>query len=255
MPLVGNSDFWLPAIWPAPDHIHAGISTRVPGYSQPPYAEFNLAQHVGDDEISVQRNREKLKTFLRLPAEPHWLNQTHGSQIVDIRTALSPRDADAAYTSKPGIVCALLTADCVPILICNRSGTEIAAIHAGWRGLAANIIAKALTRFKSGADDLMAWIGPHISADNYTVREDVRITCIDSLSASVTDAFYPCGNNTWRADLAKLASMLLSTAGLTDIHPSKFCTFENTGLFYSYRRAKITGRMASLIWIDHELMR
>ena len=254
MPPVGNSDYWLPAKWPAPDHIHAGTSTRVPGFSHLPYAEFNLARHVGDDEISVQRNRDQLRSYLQLPAEPHWLNQTHGNDVIEIHTALSPRDADAAYTSKPGIVCALLTADCVPILVSNKIGTEIAAIHAGWRGLAANIIAKALSRFKSGTDELLAWIGPHISAANYTVREDVRTACIDSLSINVADAFFPNGDNTWRADLEKLASILLSAAGLTEIHASKLCTYENSSHFYSYRRAKKTGRMASLIWIDQDLI-
>ncbi|MBF8268321.1 MAG: Polyphenol oxidase [Gammaproteobacteria bacterium] len=250
----GNSDYWLRAAWPAPNHIHAGISTRAPGYSQQPYAEFNLALHVGDDTRSVQKNRDQLQSFLRLPTEPHWLNQTHGNQVVEIHTASSPRDADAAYTHKSGVVCALLTADCVPILVCNRDGTEVAAIHAGWRGLAANIIAETLTRFKSSADDLMAWIGPHISATSYTVREDVRNACINSLSESVTVAFHPNGDNTWQADLSKLASMLLSSAGVTDIYDSNLCTYENKRHFYSYRREKKTGRMASLIWIDHELM-
>jgi len=254
MPTVGNStdDHWLPAIWPAQRWVRAGITTRNPGYSRQSYASFNLAHHVGDDELAVQQNRQQLQTFLRLPAQPHWLNQTHGNQVVVIESAQTSRDADAAYTRTPGVVCALLTADCVPILVCNRDGTEVAAIHAGWRGLAASIIAKTLACFASHPSELMAWIGPHISAANYTVRADVRNACINSLTDSITTTFYPSGQDTWQADLEWLASMLLGAAGLTEIHASRLCTYAHPDLFYSYRREKITGRMATLIWIDHE---
>ena len=243
---------WLPAEWPAPAHIHAGTSTRLGGCSRPPYDKFNLAGHVGDDNNSVNKNRELLTRYLRLPREPHWLDQSHGNRVIEIVGPSSPRGADAAYSNRPGMICAILTADCVPILVCNREGTEVAAIHAGWRGLCANIIDKTLSCLDSGSDKLIAWIGPHISCENYEVRDDVRDSCIESLSETAAVALHKTGSSSWHADLGLMTRLTLEKAGVTDIHASKLCTYRDKEYFYSYRRENNTGRMASLIWIDHD---
>lgn len=245
-----HNDFWLPAEWPAPLHIHAGTTTRLAGCSRPPFDGFNLAEHVGDENESVKKNRHQLYRLLRLPAEPYWLNQSHSNHVIKIHEPSSRRDADAAYCSRPGTICTVLTADCVPILICNKEGTEIAAIHAGWRGLCTNIIDKTLACFDSGSDKLIAWIGPHISSGYYEVREDVRSACIDSLSETVAVAFNKTGALSWHADLGLMSRLTLTNAGVSEIHASKFCTYRDKEFFYSYRRQNATGRMASLIWID-----
>jgi len=245
---------WLPADWNAPVHIRAGTSTRRDGCSRPPYDGFNLAEHVGDDNEAVKKNRKQLKQLLRLPAEPHWLNQSHGNRVVKITNPASDRDADAAYSDRPGIICAVLTADCVPILLCNRAGTEVAAIHAGWRGLCSNIISHTTACFDSGSDELIAWIGPHISSEYYEVQDDVRDACIQSLSETVAVAFTKTSNISWHANLGMIAGMTLVKAGVTEIHASNLCTFRDREYFYSYRREKNTGRTASLIWIDHDLI-
>jgi YfiH family protein len=252
MPPGGKSGFWLPAAWPAPGHVRAGITTRAPGHSRPPFAEFNLADHVGDATLAVQKNRSHLQLQLQLPAAPHWLQQTHSNHVVELSTATPHRHADAAYAAQPGSVCAVLTADCLPILVCNRAGTEIAAIHAGWRGLAANIIEGTLARFRSSASEMLAWIGPHISANHYIVGADVRGTITSALAVDTAAAFIPHGEHKWRADLQLIARAVLAGAGITDIHSSGYCTFANPELFYSYRREAQTGRMAALIWIDHD---
>ena len=250
MPLSHN-DLWLPADWPVPGHIHAGTTTRLGGYSQAPYNRLNLAGHVGDDSDSVTRNRALLMQRLQLPAEPHWLHQTHSNRVVQIGAPASPRNADAAYTNRTNTVCTVLTADCVPILLCNRAGTEIAAIHAGWRGLCANIINNTVDCFTAAREQLIAWIGPHISPDCYEVHADVRNPCIDSLSATVADAFKQKSGDSWLANLELMARIALLKAGIAEVHASDVCTYQNREYFYSYRREKKTGRMASLIWIEH----
>lgn len=250
-----RGDLWLPADWPAPAHIHAGTTTRQGGESRAPFNRLNLAGHVGDDKETVTRNRALLRQQLQLPDEPHWLNQTHSNRVVRVRTPASPKVADAAYTNKSNTVCAVLTADCVPILLCNRAGTEIAAIHAGWRGLCANVINNTIACFASGREQLIAWIGPHISPRHYTVHDDVRNPCIDSLSESVAEAFQQTDRDTWHADLGLMARVSLLKAGMAEVYACNLCTYQNREYFYSYRREKKTGRMASLIWIEHTPIR
>jgi hypothetical protein len=213
---------------------------------------LNLAEHVGDDVMAVYRNRMYLKDALRLPSEPFWLNQAHGNQAVILPRAPCIDTADAAYTDRPMMVCAILTADCIPLLICNRQGTEIAAVHAGWRGLATRVIERTLTLFKCSITDLMAWIGPCIGPDHYTVHDDVRNACINDLPDGALEAFTSNGRGGWQADLVKLAVMQLANAGIIDIATSNLCTYAESSLFYSYRREKKTGRMASLIWMDDD---
>lgn len=254
MKYTSRNKCWLAAEWPAPAHIRAGTSTRLGGSSKPPYDSFNLAKHVGDDNECIYQNREQLRRLLQLPSEPFWLDQNHSGRVIKISDASSSNLADAAYTQRPGIVCTVLTADCVPILICNREGREIAAIHAGWKGLCRNIILNTLACFDSGPDRLMAWIGPHISSEYYEVRDDVRHAVIDSLSESMTVAFKQTNKGSWLADLGLITRLTLAKAGVNEIHTSNFCTYREMEYFYSYRRENKTGRMASLIWIDDSLI-
>lgn len=241
---------WIDAVWPVPEHVHAGTTTRYSGFSLPPFDNFNLASHVGDDLNTVQKNRDQFRKLLSLPDEPVWLQQNHSNRAVNADRVSPGEIADAAYTNSPGIVLAILTADCIPILVSDDSGSEIAAIHAGWRGLSSGIINNALCFFTVRPDKLVAWIGPHITLKHYEVGEDVKTACIDSLGKCAEKAFIPNDGGRWYADLAMMAVMQLNKYGITGIITSGHCTYENEASFYSYRRDKKTGRMATFIWID-----
>ena len=248
---------WVDAKWPASPWIHAGTTTRLDGCSIAPFDSFNLAKHVGDDEGMVAKNRLLLKDKLRLPSEPVWLNQVHGAEVIETREGLFQDGhfdvtADGAYTNRPGVVCAILSADCVPILLCNRTGTEIAAVHAGWRGLCQDILAGAVAKFNAKANEIMAWIGPHISAEHYEIRNDMRTTCIEFMGQATERCFKAIENEQYLADLEGLVKLKLTALGVLDITSSSLCTWKDENLFYSYRRSAITGRMASLIWINEQ---
>lgn len=243
-----TSDNWIAACWPAPDRVRAGTTTRNGGFSGKPYESFNLALHVGDDTHRVKANRDKLIRDLDLPSDPLWLTQVHGDSVIDASRGTGTA-ADACFTTATSIVCAVLTADCIPLLICNRSGTSVAAIHAGWRGLCRGIIANSIGKFSDNPDQLLAWLGPCISAAHYQVREDMRNTCIQTMGAEAASAFAPSGNGRWFADINTLAATELKRLGLTAIYNSNRCTYAEADVFYSYRRDGDTGRMASLIWM------
>ncbi|MEE9551733.1 MAG: polyphenol oxidase family protein, partial [Gammaproteobacteria bacterium] len=168
---------WIKADWPAPDWIHAGTTTRPGGISKPPYDEFNLAQHVGDDQKNVSYNRDLLRQQLELPVHPDWLKQEHDNRIINLQNAHGKESADGSYTKQANYVCAVLTADCLPLLLCDKQGTQIATIHVGWRGLCKNIVARALELFSAERHQLMAWLGPCISATHYDVGLDVFEAC------------------------------------------------------------------------------
>ncbi len=240
---------WLAADWPAPPHIKAGTTTRQAGISARPYDCFNLAAHVGDAPRAVLHNRALLKELLALPDEPVWLRQTHGNRVAKLTGASQDIHADGAYTDKPSIICAVLTADCIPLLLCNRSGTEIAAIHVGWRGFGAGILAAALARFHCAAGELLAWTGPHISKEHYEVGEEVRQACL-AINNQTKAAFSCKGSGRWLADLALLLRIGLEEGGVKRIYSSGRCTYRDEESLFSYRRDKATGRMASLIWMD-----
>ena len=244
----GDAAAWLPADWPAPASIHAGTTTRAGGVSAAPFDTFNLASHVGDEAGNVGANHLRLRHLLKLPAEPCWLDQQHGTRIID-----PSRDedycADGSYSAQSGVVCAVLSADCVPVLLTNRTGSEIAAVHAGWRGICGGVIQQAIAKFRSPADELLAWLGPHIRQESYRVRDDMRQSCLDAI-ADADQAFSPAGPGRWFADLATLACAVLRTAGVNDIHQCGLCTYQTPRQFYSYRREPTTGRMATLIWTD-----
>lgn len=234
--------------WPAPATISACCTTRQGGVSESPYDSFNLALHVGDDEARVRQNRRALRDQLQLPAEPGWINQTHGTRAVVLEQD-SDREADAAVTREPGQIAVVMTADCLPILICNRAGTEVAAVHAGWRGLRAGVIPAALATMQTAGDQLMAWIGPGISQACFEVGDEVRAAFADSIQ-DASGYFTAHGPGHWLCDLAGLAERVLNQHGVSQVFRDPHCSYRDAELFYSYRRAATTGRMAALIWID-----
>lgn len=240
---------FLWAQWPAPAAVRALTTLRDKGHSLSPYASNNLAMHVGDQEKAVWLNRQDLRTklppFLNLPA---WLNQTHSTDAVIVEEDLK-RDADAAITRSLHQPLAILTADCLPIFLCNQSGDEIALIHAGWRGLLNGIIENTLLKMKSNPKTVLAWIGPAICQKCFVVGESLY---------EQFKARYPFSarafckeNESWTADLPQLATLVLQAQGLSAIYASGLCTFERSDLFYSYRRASKTGRIAHLIWLQN----
>lgn len=246
--MVDETSSWIPANWPAPNRIRAGTTSRRGGVSGKPFDSFNLALHVGDDSDSVRHNREQLIRLLNLPSEPAWLKQVH-SGVVTTGNGGMNTGADARVTDKINIVCGVMTADCIPLLMCNRSGTKIAAIHAGWRGICRGIIPNTVDRLGEQGDGLLAWIGPHICPEHYPVRDDMRNECLRSISITAESAFTDVGNGYWHADIEKLAKIELERLGVMKIYNYEGCTFCEPETFYSYRRDGDTGRMASLIWI------
>ncbi len=235
--------------WPAPEGVRACITTRSGGFSHPPYNTLNLGDHVGDRPEHVARNRAKLRRQLDLPSDPLWLDQVHGCAVATFDRDPMRITADAAIADLPGRVCAVLTADCLPLLVCNSSGTRVAAVHAGWRGLAAGVIEAALTRFNDPGESLLAWLGPAISPAAFEVGEEVRAIFIKS---NPTDefAFRPAGADHWMADIYQLARNRLASYNLGYIGGGDSCTVKERERFFSFRRDGITGRMASLIWIE-----
>jgi len=240
---------WLPATWNAPAHIHAGTTTRVGGFSSAPYDTFNLAGHVGDDPECVDQNRELLCKSLNLAGAPCWLLQEHGSRIINLDDSHATLRADGAFTTRSNQICAILTADCLPLLLCDRQGIQIAAVHIGWRGYSNNIIANAISKFSCHADNLLAWLGPSISAPNYEVGPEVRAAC-QQVTKNPEVGFTPARKNRWQADLAALVRFQLAACGVKNIHDGNYCNYTDAGRFFSYRRDSVTGRMASLIWME-----
>jgi YfiH family protein len=233
--------------WQAPSSIHACCTTRRGGVSLAPFDAFNLGLHVGDRDTDVIENRRLLRESLALPSEPCWIDQTHGVHAVTLELD-SNRDADAAITRARGKIAVVMTADCLPILVCNREGSEVAAIHAGWRGLQAGVIETTLAALHSSVQDLMVWIGPGISQPCFEVGADVHAAFIDRV-ANAQACFSANRPGHWLCDLAGLAESVLRTAGVTEVARAPYCSYSDSDLFYSYRREPVTGRMASLIWI------
>ena len=233
--------------WNLP-RVRALCTTRRGGGSRPPWDELNLGLHVGDADADVRRNRARLVADLGLPGEPDWLRQTHSTRVVTLERDAG-RDADAAVTREPGRVAVVMIADCLPILVASRDGREVAAIHAGWRGLAAGVVEAALARVESPAAELLAWIGPGISAAHFEVGDEVRDAFVARLDAApgYFDANRP---GHWLCDLPGLAAELLARAGVAEVLRGSYCTYRDRGQFFSYRRERETGRMAALIWID-----
>lgn len=234
--------------WPAPARVRAISTTRQGGISEPPYASFNLADHVADAPDHVAENRRQLAKIAGYPREPAWLQQVHGHQVVAAETVRAPVAADAVWTREPGYPCVVMTADCLPILLCDQAGTVVAAAHAGWRGLAGGVIAATLSHLNVPAADLLAWLGPAIGPAAFEVGEEVRAAFLQSDAACI-GCFQPSPAGRWLADLYGLARRQLAALGVTAIYGGNFCTFSDSERFFSYRRENRTGRMASLIWL------
>lgn len=237
----------LCANWHAPTNVFALTTTRKPGFSTSAYTANNLALHVGDNLDHVRANRQALQESLQRPQDPDWLEQTH-SDICVIVEEETNRAADAAITRSPIHTLAIMTADCLPILLCNKQGTEIAAIHSGWRGLAKGIIENTLSKMQSEPDELLAWIGPAICQSCYEVGGEILEEYAARYSFA-SKAFRPMGSK-WLANLPQLAQLVLNYLGILIVYQSKICTFEQNNDFYSYRRTPQTGRMATLIWFN-----
>lgn len=231
--------------WPAPPGVSALVTTREGGVSAGRYASLNLAAHVGDDPEAVRRNRGILGRIL--PSEPAWLDQRHTTTVSD--AGVSGCVADAAVTRTPGTVCAVLTADCLPVLLCDEAATWVAAVHAGWRGLAAGIVEAAVARGPTAPARLIAWLGPAIGPQRYEVGHEVRAE-FAKVDPDAVAAFAPSVNGRWMADLYALARRRLQSAGVERVHGGGWCTASDAERFYSYRRDGVTGRMASLVWLE-----
>lgn len=236
--------------WPAPARVRACVTTRTGGCSSAPFASLNLGDHVGDDPQAVVENRRRLQALLG--CQPAWLSQVHGVSVVEADPA-QVAVADASWSAVPGIACAIMTADCLPVLFCDRAGTRVAAAHAGWRGLAAGVLESTVAALVCPADQVLAWLGPAIGPQVFEVGAEVREAFV-SQHVGAAAAFVPSVNpGRYMADLYHLARIRLAAAGVTAVYGGGLCTFSDATRFYSYRREPRTGRLASLIWLEPAL--
>ncbi|NRA41557.1 MAG: peptidoglycan editing factor PgeF [Pseudomonadales bacterium] len=245
---------FIRASWSAPDAVVAGVSNRYGGVSLPPFNSFNLALHVGDDQVAVNANRALLAQHLRLPAQNiQWLDQVHGGKVIvaDRNSLATTPRGDALVTAVPGIALAIMTADCLPILLTDPQGKQVAAIHAGWRSLVSGVIDSTVAAMHAEPQSLLAWLGPAIGPRQYEVGEDVKEAFLNSdFGENALKAFKPVAGHEYKyyANLYRLAKMRLRQLGVTHITGRKYCTLSEQQWF-SYRRDGETGRMASFIMI------
>lgn len=244
------------ADWPAPENVAALVTTREFGSSQRPYAHFNIADHVKDRPESVAYNRELLQQALQLDKPVQWLQQVHGIDVYDACPDNLQPQADALYTREIKQACAIMTADCLPVLLCDDSGSEVAAAHAGWRGLLGGVLEATVARFDSSSSQLIAWMGPAIGPSHFEVGAEVRDAFLASASGmmqqTVAKGFTenPQRAQHYYADLYFLARLRLQQMGITRIYGGDWCTYSDPSRFYSYRREATTGRMASIIYLN-----
>ncbi|HEY5718064.1 MAG TPA: peptidoglycan editing factor PgeF [Motiliproteus sp.] len=244
---------WLQPEWPAPVSVRALATTRLGGVSAGPYDSLNLGDHVGDDPERVAANRERLQQAVGTEVALTWLQQVHGVRVVDTAAALAsptPLAADAVWTQQPNHACVVMTADCLPVLFCDRAGTRVAAAHAGWRGLADGVLESTLAALGCDPAEVLCWFGPAIGATAFEVGGEVRARFVADLPES-TSAFIPPpgGADKWLADLYQLARLRLAREGVSAFYGGEHCTHSDAERFFSYRRDGVTGRMASLIWL------
>lgn len=234
--------------WPIPQGVGACSSTRIGGVSLPPYDSLNLGAHCGDNLTHVEENRSVFYAAANLPSKPVWLEQVHGKAVLKLtgEPYVSKR-ADASYSNTPGTVCAVMTADCLPVLLCNKAGTEVAAAHAGWRGLCDGVLEETVACFKDKPENIIAWLGPAIGPAAFEVGPEVRDAFM-AVDAKAQMAFRPAGDK-YYADIYTLARQRLANVGIENVHGGDRCTHSEAGDFFSYRRDRITGRMASFIWL------
>ena len=250
MAAINTLEFVYPD-WPAPVHVKALTTTRNGGFSVGPYASFNLSNLVGDEPGNVRRNRALLSEVQKLPADPIWLTQVHGTRVIDAFDAGPREEADGCVTGTPGVVCAVLTADCLPIFLCDRRSTRIGVLHAGWRGLAGGIVEEGLRKIQLPTANLLAWLGPAIGPSAYEVSDEVRQAFI-LVDRELGEAFTPVPSHKghWLADLYDIARRRLQAQGVHSVYGGLRCTLREHNLFFSHRRDGNCGRMASLIWLD-----
>jgi YfiH family protein len=230
--------------WPAPLNVHALSTRRDGGYSKGPWKSMNLGPDCGDEMNAVARNRARLRNYL--PADPQWLRQVHGIKVLPHPGTVSePLEGDALVAHSPAQVCAVLTADCLPVVFCNRSGNRVAVAHAGWRGLAGGILQATARAFEDKPENLIAWLGPAIGPLRYEVGDDVRM----AFGQLFTGCFARQGDR-WLLDLYAAARQALIQVGIRSISGGGFCTYLESEKFFSYRRDGVSGRMATLIWRD-----
>lgn len=239
--------------WPAPANVKAAITTRLGGCSTGPYSQANLALHVGDNGAHVEANRTQLLTQLKV-GHIQWLEQIHGTDVVTAADDGLTRTADACTTEQVDLACAVLTADCLPLLLCDQRGQQVAAVHAGWRGLAKGVIAQTVDQFRQPPDQLLAYLGPAIGPQHFEVGVEVleaffALAATEAATDAIAQAFRPASRPLkFYADLYQLARLALKQSGVEQIFGGHQCTYSDSKHFYSYRRDGATGRMASIIW-------
>lgn len=240
---------WIAADWPAPPGVRAGQSLRAGGVSAAPFDALNLATHVGDDPQAVAANRRRFCEILQLDREPQWLRQVHGRDAVRLPAPDAEPQADAAWTTQPGVACAVLTADCLPVLLSAVDGSVVGAAHAGWRGLADGVLEATLDAMATPPARLQAWLGAAIGPAAFEVGPEVRARFVDD-DPALAACFAQGAGDRWFADLYALARARLRRAGVAAIYGGGRCTFRESAAYFSYRRDARCGRMASAIWID-----
>ncbi len=246
---------FLPLHWPVPDNVGFAISTRTKGVSESCYAQNNLAFHVNDVEDCVIANRQSMQNHLQLAMQPQWLEQVHGVNVVKAKSDGVVRTADGCITTVKGLACTVLTADCLPVLMCDTKGQQVAAVHAGWRGLAKGVLTSALAQFNAPPNEVLVFLGPAISSEYFEVGVEVLEAFFDTAktnehSNAIAQAISPSSKPLhFYADLYALARASLLASGVVAIEGGAHCTYREEETFYSYRRDGETGRMASLIWL------
>lgn len=237
------------ALWPAPENVRTCITTRRGGCSQGRWKGFNLGDHVGDEPAHVAANRAELQRSLG--CQPAWLSQVHGIDVVRAEPS-QVLEADAAWTDQPGIACTVMTADCLPVLFCNRAGTRVAAAHAGWRGLLAGVLERTIAALEEPPQELMAWLGPAIGPQTFEVGSEVY-EAFREYDPRAAEAFVPAERKGhYLADIYHLARLRLVAQGLQPIYGAEHCTVNDPTQFYSFRRDGQTGRFASMIWLEYQ---
>ena len=248
--------------WSVPARVRSAFTLRGGGVSAAPYDSLNLGVHVGDLPAAVTENRRRVRERLRLPAEPVWLTQVHGTRVVEVDASgagvalggvpagdTSLLEADAAVTRTEGRVCVIQVADCMPVLFAARDGSVVGAAHAGWRGLAGGVLEQTIAKLGAPPAQLLAWLGPTISQRNFEVGDEVRAAFMkDDAGAAV--AFEANSQGRWQCDLYALARRRLAALGVGDVSGGGWCTYADTSRFFSYRRDGQCGRMAALIWME-----
>jgi polyphenol oxidase len=249
--------------WPAPARVRAAFTLRSGGVSAPPFDSLNVGVHVGDEPVAVTENRERVRRHLRLPAEPAWIEQVHGTDVLDLGSAAGaalpdatpdqpamPRTtADAVLARRAGQVCVVQVADCLPVLFASRDTPAVAAAHAGWRGLAAGVLEATVNRLDCAPARLLAWLGPAIGPGHFEVGEEVR-AAFSERDAGAAVAFVANARGRWQCDLAALARRRLAAIGVKAVYGGSWCTYADPARFFSYRRDGRCGRMAALIWLE-----